>query len=104
MDVGELILRCRQENHLSLRALAERAGTSHSTLSAYEAGRKSPSLATLRRILDAAGYRLKFELERKPMDFDPVQRDEDIVDLLNLAQLFPATHNPMLEMPIFRRR
>ncbi|MGQ0629506.1 MAG: helix-turn-helix domain-containing protein [Sporichthyaceae bacterium] len=104
MDVGEMITKCRMEARLSLRALAEKAGTSHSTLLAYEAGRKSPSTTTLARILDATGYRLTLNLERKPLEFDPDVRDREIVGLLELAQLFPATHNPMLEAPIFRRR
>lgn len=44
-----------------MRALARRAGTSHSTLAAYEAGRKAPSLATLERIVKAAGFELSVE-------------------------------------------
>ncbi len=104
MDESELITRCRHEARLTLRALAEKSGTSHSTLSAYENGRKSPSLATLRRILDAAGYELKLDLSRKPLDFDPDQRAREIIELLELGQLFPATHNPTLEAPVFGRR
>jgi transcriptional regulator with XRE-family HTH domain len=41
---------------LSQEALAKRSGTSRPTLSAYEHGRKSPSLATAQRIVDAAGF------------------------------------------------
>lgn len=103
MEVGALITRCRQDSKLSLRALAERAGTSHSTLLAYESGRKAPTLATLRRILDAAGYRLDLHLERKPLEFDPEERDREIVELLQLAQLYPTTHEHTLKAPIFRR-
>ncbi|MBA3743565.1 helix-turn-helix transcriptional regulator [Sporichthya sp.] len=104
MDVGELITRCRHESRLTLRALAEKSGTSHSTLSAYENGRKSPSLATLQRILDAAGYDLVVDVRRQPLELDPDKRGREIVELLELGQLFPATHNPTLEAPVFARR
>lgn len=40
---------------LTQAELASAAGTSQPTIAAYEAGRKSPSLATLRRLADAAG-------------------------------------------------
>ena len=58
MDVARLILKARRGSCLSQRDLAERAGTSQATLSAYERGRKSPSLAVAERIVEAAGYRL----------------------------------------------
>ncbi len=38
-----------------------RAGTSRPTLSAYEHGRKSPTLATVERLLDSAGFDLTAE-------------------------------------------
>lgn len=53
-----LVLRARRTAGLSQRELALRAGTSRPTLSAYEHGRKSPSLATAGRILAAAGFDL----------------------------------------------
>ncbi|WP_448074134.1 helix-turn-helix transcriptional regulator [Georgenia yuyongxinii] len=39
-------------------ALAERAGTSRSTLPAYEHGRKSPTLDTAEHIVGSAGSHL----------------------------------------------
>ncbi len=54
--------RVRLRSGLSLRALAARADTSHSTLSAYEAGRKVPTVETLDRIVRAAGFELGVEL------------------------------------------
>jgi hypothetical protein len=42
--------------------LARRAGTSRTTLSAYENGRKSPTVATFARLLAGAGY----DLEAQP--------------------------------------
>ena len=43
---------------MSQEQLATRAGTSRPTLSAYERGRKSPTLATVLRLLDSAGFEL----------------------------------------------
>lgn len=59
---GNLIRSGRLEQGLSQRELARRAGTSQATLSAYESGRKSPSLETLARIVRAAGLDLRIQL------------------------------------------
>lgn len=56
--VVTLISDAREAAGLSKADLAERAGTSRPTLSAYEHGRVSPTLDTVERILAAAGYRL----------------------------------------------
>jgi transcriptional regulator with XRE-family HTH domain len=50
--------RGRRDAGLSQDELARRAGTSRPTLSAYENGRKSPSLRTAQRLLAEAGYAL----------------------------------------------
>lgn len=59
---GTLIKLSRRDTGLSQRELARRAGTSQATLSAYESGKKSPSLDTLVRVLRAAGQDLRIEL------------------------------------------
>lgn len=51
----------RHRAGLSQEALAALAGTSRPTLSAYEHGRKSPTLATVERLLDRAGFDLVAE-------------------------------------------
>ena len=53
-----LLVRAREAAGLSQTALAQRARTSRPTLSAYEHGRKSPSLATAVRIVSQAGFEL----------------------------------------------
>ena len=63
MDVGQLILQARHGSGLSQRDLAEKARTSQATLSAYERGLKSPSLAVAERIVEAAGYHLDLVTE-----------------------------------------
>lgn len=59
---GNLIRLARHDARLSQRELARRARTSQATLSAYEGGRKAPSLDTLARIIRAAGKDLRIQL------------------------------------------
>jgi transcriptional regulator with XRE-family HTH domain len=56
MDVERLLVRAREAAGYSQGALAEAAGTSRPTLSAYEHGRKSPMLDTAARIVREAGF------------------------------------------------
>ena len=56
MDVGKTLRASRLRSGLTLRELAERAGTSHSTLVAYESNAKVLRVDTMLRVLDAAGW------------------------------------------------
>jgi len=58
MAAENVLEQARQAAGLSQAALAERAGTSRPTLSAYENGRKSPTLDTAARIVGEAGFAL----------------------------------------------
>ncbi|MEQ4715822.1 helix-turn-helix domain-containing protein [Nonomuraea sp. B19D2] len=58
---GLLFRQARHAASMNQRLLASVSGTSRTTLSAYEHGRKSPTLETAGRILDAAGFRLALE-------------------------------------------
>ncbi|MEV1166972.1 helix-turn-helix domain-containing protein [Nonomuraea sp. NPDC049784] len=58
---GLLFKQARDAASMNQRALASVSGTSRTTLSAYEHGRKSPTLETAGRILDAAGFQLALE-------------------------------------------
>ena len=59
MSGHSLLAYARRAAGLTQDALARLAGTSQPTLSAYERGTKSPSLAVAERIIDAAGHRLE---------------------------------------------
>ena len=103
MDAALLIADARRTAGLSLRALAARAGTSHATISAYEAGRVTPNVETLDRILRAAGFAACVELTPQP-DAAPderVRKGDELVEALELAALFPARHAPTLQAPAF---
>ena len=56
-----LLERVRRAAGLSQDELASRAGTSRTTLSAYEHGRKSPNMTTVDRLLASAGFELTAE-------------------------------------------
>lgn len=55
---GSILERARRGSGLSQRELARRAGTSQPTLSTYEHGIKSPTLAVVERIIHSSGYEL----------------------------------------------
>lgn len=56
---AHLIETARASSGLSQADLAVSAGTSRTTLNAYERGHKFPTASTLSRILDAAGFDLR---------------------------------------------
>ena len=58
MSVEQLLVQAREAAGLTQGAMAAVAGTSRPTLSAYEHGRKSPTLATAARIVGEAGFEL----------------------------------------------
>lgn len=62
---GSILREARRRAGLSQRALAERAGTAQSVVARIELGRVSPSLETMGRLLDAAGFSLRTDLEPK---------------------------------------
>jgi transcriptional regulator with XRE-family HTH domain len=57
-----LIRMARRQAGLTQQVLADRAGTSQAAISAYESGRRSPSVDTLCRILSAAGLEVRMRL------------------------------------------
>ena len=103
MDAATILRRARLRAGLSLRALAARADTSHSTLSAYENGRKVPSVATLDRIVRACGYELDVAFAPAVGGSDRTARGRELAAVLELAEQFPARHTPTLELPVFGR-
>jgi transcriptional regulator with XRE-family HTH domain len=58
VNAAELLEQVRASSGLTQEELARRAGTSRPTLSAYEHGRKSPTVATFARLLSRAGWEL----------------------------------------------
>jgi transcriptional regulator with XRE-family HTH domain len=106
VDAARTLRRARLDAGLSLRVLAARAGTSHSTLAAYEAGRAVPRIDTLDRVLRAAGYASDIEVARRPDATDAQRRakGDELRQALELAAMFPARHAPRLGSPRFAPR
>jgi transcriptional regulator with XRE-family HTH domain len=106
MDAARTLRRARLAAGLSLRDLAERAGTSHATIAAYESRRATPRVDTLDRILRAAGYATDIDVELRP-DATEAQRrakGDELVQALELAAMFPARHAARLRFPSMVRR
>ncbi|MCB0997066.1 MAG: helix-turn-helix transcriptional regulator [Acidimicrobiales bacterium] len=103
MQAAGIIRSARERAGLTLRALGEAAGTSHSTIAAYEAGRTVPTVATLDRIVRAAGFALDASLARRVDPGRPLPRGDELAAVLDLAEAFPARHHPTLDYPPFGR-
>ena len=102
MDTAQLIRSVRTTARLSLRELAARAGTSHATLSAYEHGAKSPTAATVDRIVRASGCSTEIALTHRTAPAE--RRGDELRAVLDLAGQFPARHRPHLDLPVFGRK
>jgi transcriptional regulator with XRE-family HTH domain len=105
MDAPTILRTARREARLTLRELADRAGTSHATLSAYEHAAKTPTVDTFARVLRAAGYVLDGALTRR-IEADPrtgLARGDELAAVLELAAQFPARHDAELRAPVFGR-
>ena len=100
-STAALLASARAQAQLSLRELAERAKTSHATLSAYEKGRKVPSVTTYLRILEACGNAVDIQLHPRIRERDGISRGEELEAVLNLAAQFPAKAARHLDLPAF---
>jgi transcriptional regulator with XRE-family HTH domain len=61
-----LLRLARDKSNMTQADLAARAGVSQQSISAYETGRKEPTIPTLQRLLAAAGLEMRIRLE--PID------------------------------------
>lgn len=58
---SEIVARVRSERELSMSVLADLAGVSRSTVSRIESGKFEPTFALLKRVVEAAGFRIDAE-------------------------------------------
>jgi transcriptional regulator with XRE-family HTH domain len=101
LQIGSLLRAARRRAGLTLRGAADKAGTSHATVAAYEAGRKSPTVSTLLRILDAYGFAAEISLSHRIRERDGIPRGKELEDVLALAEAFPARARRALTFPKF---
>jgi transcriptional regulator with XRE-family HTH domain len=99
--VGRLLKQARLQAHLSLRELAARASTSHSTIAAYEQGRKAPGVDVYLRLLNACSVDVELVSSPKLHFAAARERGQELEEVLNLAEQFPARHKPDIQYPRF---
>src|SRR5437660_1558579 len=92
-----VIHEARTRADLSQRELARRAGTSQAVISAYENGRRDPTVTQLNSVIRAAGYELQLRLLGSPtagranefpdvwQQSDSSEEDDRILDNLRLS-------------------
>jgi transcriptional regulator with XRE-family HTH domain len=97
---GELIRHVRRRRGLTQAQLAKRAGTSQPVVSAYEHGRRDPTVGTLGKLVGAAGERLRIDAMPSASDIPPAltpdEHAERLLDVLSIADAVPARSRPRL--------
>lgn len=103
MDTAATIRDARRRAGISQVELARRAGTSQATISAYERGRKEPSVETLGRLLAASGARLTVAPAAtpvvRPSAAQLARAGRTLVDVMLLAEALPTRHERTLRFP-----
>jgi transcriptional regulator with XRE-family HTH domain len=100
VDFGRELSSARRRAGLTQRELAAIAGTSQATVSAYEAGRKQPSVGTARRLLRAAGADLAVEpLPGGRTGADLERAGRTLASVLELAEALPFRRARTLAYP-----
>jgi transcriptional regulator with XRE-family HTH domain len=94
MEPGELIAAARRRAGLTQAELARRAHTSQPVISAYEHGRRDPTVGTLRRLIAATGERLQVAAVAVPSSDLPPPADLEaharrLLDVLSVADAIP---------------
>jgi transcriptional regulator with XRE-family HTH domain len=100
VDAAVLLQEARRRSGLSRRQLAERGGTSASTLSAYESGASVPSVVTLGRLLRAAGFEAEASL-RPVSSIDERELAQKIEALFAFVDALPRSRPGPLRYPEF---
>jgi transcriptional regulator with XRE-family HTH domain len=94
MEAAELLRSVRRRRGLTQAALAQAAGTSQPVISAYEAGRRDPTVSTLRRLVAAGGEVLELSARPAPSDLPPpvdlADHARRLLDVLSLADAVPS--------------
>ena len=106
MDTGTVLRDARRRSGMTQVELARRVGTSQATLSAYENGRKHPSVETLARLLAATGARLTVDHGHEPVLRPSPAQDartaRTLADVIALAEALPTRHERELRYPRLR--
>ncbi|MBL4682909.1 MAG: helix-turn-helix transcriptional regulator [Pseudomonadales bacterium] len=98
--IAKLLAYTRKKSGMSSRQLAKAVGTSHSTILAYESGKKTPSTTTFLRIIHACKFSVDFLLSTRMRGDEDNPRGKELEEVLDLAAEFPARHRKQLRYPI----
>ncbi len=90
MITGEVLASLRRRVGRTQVDVAEATGIPASVLSAYERGRRQPSLTNASRIIDALGFTVKFDFV-----LDPAEQARRLRDVLELAEALPYQPRPL---------
>lgn len=90
MITGEVLLTLRRRAGRTQADVAALSGFPASVLSAYERGRRQPSLENASRIIEALGYSVKFDFV-----LDPSEQARRLHDVLELAEALPYRPRPL---------
>jgi transcriptional regulator with XRE-family HTH domain len=94
---GELIEEIRRDSGLTQAQLARRSGLQSSVLSAYEHGRRQPSVSALARIARAAGMELRLSPLSDEANLE--RAGKVLTDVIELADRMPSRDRGELAYP-----
>lgn len=80
----------RKRAGLTQAEVAERVGIPVTVVSAYECGRRQPSLAIAGHMISAMGYSTKFTKR-----LDPAVQSRRLIEVLTLAEALPYSPKPL---------
>lgn len=103
LSAGELLRNIRLGAGCSQRQVARRAGVAQPVIAAYESGRREPTLPQLRRLARAAGGKLAVRPSAPLSAKMLAARGDELVDVLLLADAYPASPPQPLRYPPLRR-
>ena len=81
-----VVREARRNGHLTQRELAERVGTSQSAIASLERGDANPTIDTLIRCAEAAGFSLRIAMEPLPVADPVIERYKRDVDRASLRE------------------
>lgn len=104
MDAATIIQAVRRRQGLTQAELAQRVGTSQPVISAYEHGRRDPTVQMLRKLVEAGGERLRVDValpaSDQPPPGDAREHARRLLEVLTLADAIPVRRrNPTLTAP-----
>ena|ERR1051325_10926990 len=80
IGAGAIVVEARRRAGLTQQQLADRSGTSQPAIARLESGYASPTFATVERLVRAAGFAMRIELEATAGTDPVVERYKEDVD------------------------